>query len=123
MKTNRLWLIAALAFLGAGALGSKSPPKKELPPNAPRPGDFASDDPKVLAMHAMIQLSRELQAAGQTNAAKVVMDQAGNPPVGVASRALQRVAAEFEGIGETALAAKLRRVQAQHYPEPNIPTA
>lgn len=96
-----------------------SPPKKpEVPPYAPRSSDYSSEDPKMLASAAMVQMSREMQALGQEASAKIYMDQSSNPPPGTASRALQHVADEFQKYGDPALATKLRSIAAQIYTEP-----
>ena len=121
MNTGRLLLVTAFAFVGAGILTAKMTPpakKPELPPYAPRDADFQSDDSRTLQMMAMIQMSREMSALGQTNSAKVYMDEASNPPPGTASRALQHVADEFQTAGNLALATKLRKLAASIYNEP-----
>lgn len=123
MNTGRFFLITTAAFIGAGILTAKMTPAKPGPTTtAPRPDDFASSANGVLAMQAMLQMAKEMQALGQTNTAKVYADQATNPPPGTAARALQHVADEFEKTGEFALAQKLRAAAAQIYQPTPAPT-
>lgn len=119
MNSGRFFLITTVAFIGAGLLTAKmTPAKPGLQTTAPRPEDFASTANGVLAMQAMLQMAKEMQALGQVNTAKVYADQASNPPPGTAARALEHVADEFEKSGEFPLAQKLRSVASQIYQPP-----
>jgi len=123
LENQRMKKVVLFALLGAAgyALYSYGASSKKLPDRpsyAPRTTDFDSEDPRVLATNAMIQVSREMEALGQTATAKVYMEQATNPPPGTVARALQHVADEFDKYGSPALATKLRAVQKQIYTDP-----
>jgi len=125
MNTGRFFLVTTAALIGAGILTAKmAPAKPTAQTTAPRPEDFASSENSVLAMQAMLQMSKEMQALDQMNTARVYADQATNPPAGTASRALEHIADEFQTLGDLALAQKLRAAAAQIYqptPAPATP--
>jgi hypothetical protein len=107
-----------LIALGVGVIASKIPnetPKPPEGPPAPKEIDFSSNDPKVLASNA--QMAREMHALEQENSARV-LDQMNAPPPGTAARALEHISDEFLAAGKLEIAAKLRSVAKQIYPEP-----
>lgn len=113
-----LFVIAALGIAGYMIYSSSEKKPAAKPSHAPRTADFESNDPRVLATNAMIQMSREMEALGQSATAKIYMEQASNPPPGTAARALQHIADEFDKYGSPAYAVKLRAVQKQIYTDP-----
>lgn len=104
-----LWLLTSIS----GPKDQKPKPKPVLP--MPLADDFASDDPDVLAMAAMLRMSREMEAAGWTDAARVYREQASAPFPGTVARALDHIADEFAQARNDALALKLKRVARSFY--------
>jgi len=78
-----------IGLIAAGSGGKSAAP---LPLTAPHESDYDSTNEKALITFAMLQVARELDAAGWTAAAQVYRDQAAAPPAGTAARALQSVA-------------------------------
>jgi len=109
-----------IVALGVVVVASKftNPPPPKPPPVTPTPKDtdFDATDEKLLIRNAMLQMSREMDAVGWTDAARVYESQALSAPPGTAMRALQRVADELEALGKLQNVDKLRRLAAKIAP-------
>lgn len=106
-----LWLLTSIS----GPKDQKPKPKPVLPMPELLASDFASDDPNVLAMAAMLRMSREMEAVGWTDAARVYREQASAPFPGTVARALDHIADEFAQARNDALALKLKLVAKSFY--------
>jgi hypothetical protein len=113
MSSRASWVL--LGALGVAALltGYASKPPPAPPPEGPRDPEFDGENEQVLIRNALLQMSREMAAAGWAEVSKAYLVEADAPHPGAAMRALQHIADELEKYGKLRNVDKLRRLAAK----------